>query len=113
MATRKLSKPTQQPAYELWYVEWEDHAGSDGWTSLTEATTDNDQSCLCSSVGWLIAENAERITIVSSIGSSSESKPKPDCAGRMTIAKALIKARRVIAFVKSENRARSTVRIEA
>jgi hypothetical protein len=93
MATKKAYTA---PPYPLLFVEWEDHAGSDGWTALDDAIRSNDDSTLCQTVGWLIAENRERITVASSIGPANDVKPKPDCAGQMTIAKALIKTRHVI-----------------
>lgn len=97
MATKKATRTvTTPPPYPLVYVEWEDHAGTDGWMPIDDVIRANGDSCLCYSVGWLIAENKERITIAASIGTSTDVKPKADCAGQMIIAKALIKSRRVI-----------------
>jgi hypothetical protein len=80
-----------RPQFKLVMVEWEDHAGSDGWCSLHDAQASNDDGMLCVSVGFLIAESKKRITIAASIGCPSPVKPEPDVAGQMTIARALIK----------------------
>lgn len=89
---RTTTKATP-PEYPLLYVEWEDHSGAEGWSPLTETIAGNDDTYLCQSVGWLLAENSKRITIAASISPANLNKPRTDVGGQMTIAKSLITKR--------------------
>jgi hypothetical protein len=86
---------TSFPKFRLVYVEWEDHAGQDGWMPLSEARRASVHPC--ASIGWLIGENETHIMLAASF-TLDEDRPEPDVAGHMTINRKLIHRMRTVAL---------------
>lgn len=82
------------PRFRLVYVEWQDHSGADGWMPLTAAR--RDESFTACTIGWLIGETPQRVTLAASITAVCEQKLEPDVAGHMTIHRALITKMRTV-----------------
>lgn len=72
----------------LLYVEWDDHSsfGSSGWRGKDEYESGN-KPLRCASVGWVVAESRDAITLVGTKGGSKYS-------GDMTILKNCIRKKR-------------------
>lgn len=73
---------------ELVYLEWVDSAGYTGWQKL-ETLQHNMDALSIKSVGWIVAENQDILTIVPHISPSSG-------CGDLTIPKAVITKCRII-----------------
>lgn len=69
-------------------VTWVDSHGPHGWTYLKDAVAPHDLTC--ESVGWLIDDGEDRITIASSV--SAPAADNPACDGILTIPKCAITA---------------------
>lgn len=74
----------------LMAIEWIDSCGPDGWTRTSEVET---SPVVCRSVGWIIAESEEAMTIAPHLGPDSED---PQCNGAITIPKVCVTKRRAI-----------------
>lgn len=72
-------------------IVWEDHFGGNrSWTELEELRQDNEHQYLIRSVGYVLAENKCRVTLVQNIGSN-------DLANHtMTIIKKNIVSRKIL-----------------
>ena len=85
----------KKKAFQLVVVEWEDHSGTDGWMPIDEVARLNDHAYTARTVGWLIAEGKQRITLAASITAADDpDKPGRDVAGHMTINRKLIRRMR-------------------
>lgn len=50
------------------YIKWEDHSGGySRWTDSADIASDNDHSYTIESVGFVLAENKHRVTLVQNI----------------------------------------------
>lgn len=79
--------------FSLVYLEWLDSASSQGWSSIEDYKPDG---IFCKSVGWIIRETEDLITIASNIGAPTLDKSVDQACGWMTIPKAVIRARRIL-----------------
>ena len=90
MPTKKPNKPLP-----LLYVEWLDSNGyHGGWINIKSVKRHHDESLICYSVGWLVKESKNAITIVSDV-SHSLHKPKSS-NNYITIPKVAITRRHII-----------------
>lgn len=74
----------------LLYVEWQDHAGDNGWTDESEINT---RPSLCRTVGWLFHEDRQALTLVSSHAEYPESTALPQGMSTLTLVKSCITRR--------------------
>jgi len=49
---------------ELYYIEWKDACANPGWIDITDIK--DAKLASCKSVGWIIGETPEQVTLVSS-----------------------------------------------
>jgi hypothetical protein len=80
---------------QLELIDWIDAHGSDGWHSMKRI----EEFCYglpCRTVGWVVAENEEALTLTSSY-STSKSATSPDSgSGYFTVPKKMITKRTVL-----------------
>lgn len=50
------------------YIKWEDHSGGySRWTEKGEIASDNDHAYTIESIGFVLAENKNRVTLIQNI----------------------------------------------
>lgn len=67
------------PPKRLVLIEWHDSRRGEGWTRLEDLKTEHRFST-CLSVGWILFEDSDAITLAGHIGNNPE-----QCCGDMTI----------------------------
>jgi hypothetical protein len=83
--------PKQEPL-KIIFIEWLDSCGSSGWRPLAEIQT---SPALCQSVGFLVAETKDAITVALNRTRSDGNVPFGEC---MAIPKIAIKRKKVISL---------------
>lgn len=76
------------------YVEWVDSCQSHNWQAVEELKSQ--RSLHCFSVGWIVAENKDSITLAANISEKNHPTAFYQCCGVMTIPQKAIVQKKVM-----------------
>lgn len=86
------------PPYPFQLIRWIDSASEDGWRSMRRM--EDPRTVPCMTVGWVVAESDEALTVFGTWAPETESTTEQVCSG-MTIPKAAILSRTVVRLPKA------------